>query len=220
MEKREPITSEPVNPPAYNSKQEYEEKAEPYPTQQDTVNGVNVIQQTTQDQTAVHIVPQPMIAHPHATTNTGLCECDGPWWGLCCLSFWLFGIGSVVADRKLHGSVTGIGWGLLIMGVWRWVALALSICSTLDQFGVIEIPGALYWCGVILPTAFLVLRIILLHQQRRSFLNRQFLSGSYPNDEDCCCLCCTAFWCFYCNHGQIASAMHKQNSRVVPVQVV
>ena len=122
MEKCEPITTEPVNPPPYSSKQEYEDKAETNSTQNDTAN---VVQQTTQDQTAITIVPQTVIAH--ATTNTSLCECDGTWWGFCCLSLWFIGIGSLLADHKIHGSVTWIGWGLGVMGILKWTWIILFI---------------------------------------------------------------------------------------------
>merc|ERR1711951_30123 len=214
MEKCEPITTEPVNPPPYNSKQEYEEEAETHSTQKDTAI---VVQQTTQDQTAITMVPQPMIAH--ATTHTSLCECDGPWWGLCCLNMWCFGFAGFEADRRLHGSATGIGWGLFIMGVGRWLFFALSICSLLYILGVINIPVGLYWAGFFVSTGYFILTIVLLHMQRRNFINHQLLSGSYPNNEDCCCMCCTVFWCSGPHVGQIASAMYKQSSRVVPIQV-
>merc|ERR1719378_1953363 len=167
MEKCEPITTEPVNPPPYNSKQEYEDKAKTNSAQNDTAN---VVQQTTQDQTAITIVPQTVIAH--ATTNTSLCECDGTWWGFCCLSLWFIGIGSLVADHKIHGSVTWTGGGLGVMGILKWTWIILFIFGFMIS-------------GPIVATAQLILTIIFLQTQRRHFMNRQLFSGSYPNNEDC-----------------------------------
>ena len=229
MEKSQPITTQPINsPPPYSAKEDKTEKVVNFQGEQEIVHGDNVLQQppqgqalpqaalpqaTLQQATAVTVVQQP-------TNQTTLCECDGSWWGFCCLSLWFLGIGSLVADCKIHGSATGIGWGLLIMGIGRLLSIALSICSFLYQLGVIHISAGLYWAGVIIPTAVFILTIVLLHMQRRKFINHQLLSGSYPNNEDCCCMCCTVFWCSPCNHGQIASAVYKQTSQIVPVQVV
>ena len=128
MEKCEPITTEPVNPPPYDSKKEDEGKNETDPNQHGVIEGVNVVQQSSQNQAVVTMVPQAMIAHPHqATTQTGLCECDGPWWGFCCLSLWFLGIGGLVADFKLHGSGTWHGWGLAIIGLLRWACIIMLI---------------------------------------------------------------------------------------------
>ena len=131
MEKSEPITTEPINsPPPYSAKEGKAEKVVNFQGEQEIVHGDNVLQQppqgqalpqaTVQQATAVTIVQQP-------TNQTTLCECDGSWWGFCCLSLWFLGIGSLVADCKIHGSATCIGWGLAIMGILKWAGIILLI---------------------------------------------------------------------------------------------
>ena len=96
----------------------------------DAAEAVNPAQQSTHDQTMVTIVPHPMISHQNTTqTVTSLCECDGPWWGFCCLSCWFFGIGGLVADFKIHGTGTWNGWGLAVMGLLKWGGIILLLFS-------------------------------------------------------------------------------------------
>ena len=142
MEKCKPVTTQPIRkkkpaPPPYK-KVAKEGNAEKAQCEQEAIHGdnfVNVLQQPPQDQAlpqvalpqapvqqvaAVSIVQQP-------TSETTLCECDGSWWGFCCLSLWFLGIGSLVADCKIHGSATCIGWGLAIMGILKWTGIILLI---------------------------------------------------------------------------------------------
>ena len=147
MEKCKPITTQPIRkkkpaPPPYK-KVAKEGNAEKVQGEQKTINGdnfVNVLQQPPQDQ-AVPQAALPQVALPQApvqqaavvtmvqqpTSETTLCECDGSWWGFCCLSCWFLGIGSLVTDFKIHGSATWIGWGLAAMGILKWTGIILLI---------------------------------------------------------------------------------------------
>ena len=57
------------------------------------------VQDPTQSQYTVETISVP--------EETSLCECDGSWWGGCCISLCCAGLGGLYADFKLKNRITG-----------------------------------------------------------------------------------------------------------------